>query len=33
MSFPPGTSDLRTFRIAATGLTKNIVPMREYARS
>jgi hypothetical protein len=32
-SFPPGTSDLRTFRMAATGLMKNIVPMRENAMS
>ena len=32
-SFPPGTSDARTLRSAATGLTKNIVPIREYAMS
>ena len=30
---PPGTSALRTLRIAATGFAKNIVPKREKARS
>ena len=30
---PPGASDLRTLRSAATGLAKNIVPMREKAQS
>ena len=32
-SLPPGTSDSRTLRSAATGLMKNIVPMRENAMS
>ena len=33
VSLPPGTSDWRTLRSAATGLMKNIVPMREKAMS
>ena len=32
-SLPPGVKDLHTLRIAATGLMKNIVPMRENAMS
>jgi hypothetical protein len=32
-SRPPGTIASRTLRSAATGLVKNIVPMREKARS
>jgi hypothetical protein len=30
---PPGTSDRRTLRRAATGFAKNITPMREKAMS
>ena len=32
-SLPPGFSDARTLRSAATGLAKNIVPIREKAMS